>query len=224
MGEFTALMARDGHEFSAYLAKPDGTAKGALVVVQEIFGVNRHIRAVTDAYAKAGYLAIAPCLFDRIRRGIELGYSPAELQEGVGYMMQVTPAQFSADLSAAINVVKHAGRVGIVGYCWGGTLAYVAACELPVACAVSYYGGSIGKYLDKKPKWPVMYHFGERDSHIPLEAIDKIKAVHPEGIYHLYPAGHGFNCTDRADFHADSAKLALDRSLAFLAEHVDVPR
>ncbi len=224
MGEFTTLMARDGHEFGAYLAKPDGAAKGALIVVQEIFGVNSHIRAVADAYAKAGYLTIAPCLFDRIRRGIELGYSPAEIQEGIGYMLQVKPAQFLADLAASLNVVKHAGRVGIVGYCWGGTLAYVAACELPVAGAISYYGGSIGQYLDKKPKVPVIYHFGEKDSHIPLEAIDKIKAVHPEGVYHLYPAGHGFNCTERADFHPASAKLALERSLAFLAERVDVSR
>lgn len=224
MGEFTTLMARDGHEFGAYLAKPDGAAKGALIVVQEIFGVNSHIRAVADAYAKAGYLTIAPCLFDRIRRGIELGYSPAEIQEGIGYMLQVKPAQFLADLAASLNVVKHAGRVGIVGYCWGGTLAYVAACELPVAGAISYYGGSISQYLDKKPKVPVIYHFGEKDSHIPLEAIDKIKAVHPEGVYHLYPAGHGFNCTERADFHPASAKLALERSLAFLAERVDVSR
>jgi carboxymethylenebutenolidase len=224
MGEFTTLMARDGHEFGAYLAKPDGAAKGALIVVQEIFGVNSHIRAVADTYAKAGYLTIAPCLFDRIRRGIELGYSAAEIQEGVGYMLQVKPAQFLADLAASLNVVKHAGRVGIVGYCWGGTLAYVAACELPVAGAISYYGGSIGQYLDKKPKVPVIYHFGELDSHIPMDAIDKIKAVHPEGVYHLYPAGHGFNCTERADFHPASAKLALDRSLAFLAERVDVSR
>jgi carboxymethylenebutenolidase len=224
MGEFTTLMARDGHEFGAYLAKPDGATRGAMIVVQEIFGVNSHIRAVADGYAKAGYLTIAPRLFDRIRRGIELGYSPAEIQEGIGYMLQVKPQQFLADLSASLSVVKHAGRVGIVGYCWGGTLAYVAACELPVACAVSYYGGSIGQYLDKKPKVPVIYHFGEKDSHIPVAAIDKIKAVHPEGIYHLYPAGHGFNCTDRGDYDPASAKLALDRSIAFIAEYVDASR
>jgi carboxymethylenebutenolidase len=221
MGDFTTLMARDGHEFGAYLAKPAGAAKGAVVVVQEIFGVNKHIRAVADGYAAAGYLAIAPCLFDRIRRGIELRYTPADLQEGVGYMLQIKPAQFLADLTAALNVVKHAGRVGIVGYCWGGTLAYVAACELPVACAVSYYGGSIVKYLDKAPKKPVIYHFGEKDSHIPLEAIEQIKAVDTQGIFHMYPAGHGFNCTDRADYDPASAKLALERSLAFLAQYVD---
>jgi carboxymethylenebutenolidase len=221
MGDFTTLMARDGHEFGAYLAKPAGAAKGAVVVVQEIFGVNKHIRAVTDGYAAAGYLAIAPCLFDRIRRGIELQYTPADLQEGVGYMLQIKPAQFLADLTASLNVVKHAGRVGIVGYCWGGTLAYVAACELPVSCAVAYYGGSILKYLDKAPKKPVMYHFGEKDSHIPLEAIEQIKAVDTQGIFHMYPAGHGFNCTDRADYDPASAKLALERSLAFLAHYVD---
>jgi carboxymethylenebutenolidase len=220
MGEMTTLMARDGHEFNAYLAAPSGKPKGAIIVVQEIFGVNNHIRAVTDAYAAQGYVAIAPCLFDRIRRGIELGYTPPEMQEGIGYMMQVTPASFLADLSAALAVVRHAGRVGIVGYCWGGTLAYVAACELPVACAVAYYGGSIGQYLDKTPKRPVLYHFGEKDGHIPLAAIDKIKAVDTKGIFHMYPAGHGFNCTERADFHQPSAALALSRSLEFFAQHL----
>lgn len=220
MGEHTTLMARDGHEFGAYLAAPQGTARGAVVVVQEIFGVNPHIRAVADGYASHGYLAIAPALFDRVRRGIELGYSPPELQEGLGYMMQLQPAQFMADVAAARNVVQHAGKTGIVGYCWGGTVAYLAACELPVACAVAYYGGSTVKYLDRKPVKPVMYHFGEQDSHIPLADVEKIRAAHPEGVYHFYPAGHGFNCTERDSYEPASAKLALERTLAFFGEHV----
>ncbi|MGH8284916.1 MAG: dienelactone hydrolase family protein, partial [Steroidobacteraceae bacterium] len=160
MGEFTTIMARDGHEFRAWLAAPPGTARGAIVVMQEIFGVNRHIRTLTDSFAAEGYVAIAPSMFDRVRKGIELGYSPPESQEGIGYTMQLKPDQTLKDMSAAVNVVKHAGRVGVVGYCWGGTMAYIAACELPVACAVAYYGGSITKVLPKAPKKPVMYHFG----------------------------------------------------------------
>lgn len=220
MGEHTTLMARDGHEFGAYLAAPKGAPRGAMIIVQEIFGVNTHIRAVADEYAAQGYLSIAPALFDRIRRGIEMGYSAEDMQQGIGYMMQLKPEQFLADVAAARNVVQHAGKTGIVGYCWGGTVAWLAACELPVACAISYYGGSTVKYLDRKPKKPVMYHFGEQDTHIPLSDIDKIRAAHPEGIYHLYPAGHGFNCSMRDSYDAPSAKLAFERTLAFIGEHV----
>lgn len=220
MGEFTALMARDGHEFSAYLAAPQGRARGAVVVIQEVFGVNRHIRAVADRYAEAGYLTIAPALFDRVRRGIELGYTAPEMQQGIGYMLQIKPQQFLADVAASIAVVKHAGRVGIVGYCWGGTVAYVAACSLPVSCASSYYGGSIVQHLDRKPAVPVMYHFGEKDAHIPLSDIEKIRAADPQGIFHLYPAGHGFDCTERSDYDPASSKLAFERTLAFFGEHV----
>lgn len=136
-------------------------------------------------------------------------------------MMQIQPAQFLADTAAALAVVRHAGRVGVVGYCWGGTVAYLAACELPVACAVSYYGGGTVNFLDREPKVPVLYHFGEQDTHIPLENVEKIKAAHPNGIYYLYPAGHGFNCTDRSDYNPESASVALTRTLAFLAQHVD---
>ena len=150
----------------AYLAAPPGNARGAIVVIQEIFGVNGHIRAVTEGFAAEGYVAIAPSLFDRVRRGVELGYDEKSVQVGFGYVKQLKHEEILKDLSAAIAVVKHAGRVGVVGYCWGGTMAYVAACELPVSCAVAYYGGSIVKYLDKKPKRPVMYHFGELDDHI----------------------------------------------------------
>ena len=221
MGDFLTLMARDGHEFSAYMAKPTGAAKGAVIVLQEIFGVNSHIRAVVDGYAKAGYLAIAPALFDRVRRGIELGYSEAEIQTGRGYMMQVKPTQFQADVAAALAVVKHSGRAGVLGFCWGGTVAYVAACELPISCAVAYYGGGIVNFLERSPRVPVLYHFGERDAHIPCDNIDKIHIADPNGIVHLYPAGHGFNCTDRADYDAESASLALTRSLAFFARHLD---
>ena len=221
MGEFTTLMARDGHEFNAWLAAPSGPPRGALVVAQEIFGVNRHIRGVADSYAAEGYLTIAPCLFDRIRRGIELGYSEADVQQGRGYRLQIPKEKTFLDLSACINVVKHSGRVSILGYCWGGSLAYMAACELPVFCAISYYGGQIKDHLAKSPKRPVLYHFGEKDPHIPMSDVDKIRAVDPNGIFHLYPADHGFNCDERVSYDAPSATLARQRTLQFLAAQME---
>jgi carboxymethylenebutenolidase len=221
MGEFTTLMARDGHEFNAWLAAPSGPPRGALVVAQEIFGVNRHIRAIADGYAAEGYLTIAPCLFDRIRRGIELGYSEADVQQGRGYRLQIPKEKTLLDLSACINVVRHSGRVSMLGYCWGGSLAYIAACELPVFCAVSYYGGQIKDHLDKSPKRPVMYHFGEKDPHIPMSDVDKIRAADPNGIFHVYPADHGFNCDERATYDAPSATLARQRTLQFLAAQME---
>ena len=221
MGEFTTLMARDGHEFNAWLVAPTGAARGAVVIAQEIFGVNRHIRAVADGYAAAGYVTIAPCLFDRIRRGIELGYSEPEVQQGRGYRLQIPAEKTLLDLTSSINVIKHAGRVAVVGYCWGGTLAYLAACDLPVACAVSYYGGQIKDHLAKSPRRPVMYHFGEQDQHIPVSDIEKIRAADPTGTFHLYPAGHGFNCEERSTYDAASAALARERSLEFLAANLE---
>jgi carboxymethylenebutenolidase len=220
MGEFNPIMARDGHEFRAYLAAPPGKARGAIVVIQEIFGVNSHVRAVTDSYAAEGYVAIAPSLFDRVRGGIELDYSPQSMQEGFGYVQQLKPEQTMKDVAAALAVVRHAGRVGMVGFCWGGKISYLSACELPLACAVAYYGGSISQSLDKKPKVPVMYHFGERDKHITAEDVAKIKAAHPEGVFHLYAADHGFNCDQRGCYDAPSAALARERTLAFFAQYV----
>jgi carboxymethylenebutenolidase len=173
MGELTTLMARDGHEFQAYLAAPPGRPRGAVVVLQEIFGVNSHIRAVTDGFAADGYTAIAPSLFDRVRRSIQLGYSQAEMEEGRGYVQQLKQDQTFKDIGAAVAVVRHSGRVGTVGYCWGGTLSYLAACELPVACAVVYYG-KLMNYLDRKPKRPVMYHFGTVDKSIPVTDVEMI--------------------------------------------------
>ena len=221
MGEFTTLMARDGHEFNAWLAAPGGATRGAVVIAQEIFGVNRHIRSVAEGFAAEGYVTIAPCLFDRIRRGIELGYSEAEVQQGRGYRLQIPKEKTLLDLTACINVIKHAGRVSIVGYCWGGTLAYIAACELPVYCAVSYYGGQIKDHLTRSPRRPVMYHFGEKDPYIPLEDIEKIRTADPNGIFHLYPADHGFNCDERGSYDAASAMLARERTLQFLAAQME---
>ncbi|MGH8303486.1 MAG: dienelactone hydrolase family protein, partial [Steroidobacteraceae bacterium] len=175
MGDFTTLMARDGHEFQAYLAAPAGRPRGAVVVLQEIFGVNPHIRSVADSFAAEGYTTIAPALFDRIRRGIQLGYGSADIDEGRGYMQQLKPEDTLKDVAAAVAVVRHSGRVGTVGYCWGGALSYRAACELPIACAVVYYGNP--RDTSKTPRCPVMYHFGSADKSIPPEQVERLKAA-----------------------------------------------
>ena len=219
MGEFTTLMARDGHQFQAYLAAAPGKARGSVVVIQEIFGVNRHIRAVTDGFAAEGYTAIAPCLFDRIRRGIELDYTPPEIEEGRGYMQELNPDQTLKDLAAAIAVVKHSGRVATVGYCWGGAQSYRAACLLPVDCAVVYYGKA--QDAGNPPRCPVLFHFGSEDKSIPLEEVAKMRALDPAGIFHIYAgAGHGFNCDLRPSYDAAAAALARRRTLEFLEQHL----
>ena len=219
-GEFTRLMARDGHECDVWLSASSGAPRGAVLVLHEIFGVNSHIRAVTDRFAAQGYLAIAPSLFDRVRRNVELGYTPQDVEQGRGYALQIPEDKLLLDLTACINVIRRAGGVGVVGYCWGGSLAYLAACELPVRAAVSYYGTRTVQMLDRKPKVPVQYHFGEQDKTIPPENIAKIRAAHPQGEYFVYPADHGFNCDQRASFAPASAQLAQERTLAFFARHL----
>jgi len=220
MGQFTTIMARDGHEFQAWLAAAPGRPRGALLVIQEIFGVNSHIRAVTDQFAAEGYTAIAPSLFDRVRRGIELGYTAADMQEGSGYRTQLDPEATRRDLAAALAVVKHSGRAGAVGYCWGGQLAYLAASELPLACAVVYYG-KVVNYLDRKPRCPVMYHFGTEDRSIPLADVEQIRAAYPEAPVYTYEgAGHAFNNDQRDSYQPQAAALARTRTLEFFARHV----
>jgi carboxymethylenebutenolidase len=217
MGQNIELSAGDGHRLAAYMSSP-GTPRGGIVVIQEIFGVTRHIRAVADQYAAAGFTAIAPALFDRVERNVDVPYT--DMAKGFGYVQQLKNEQVMLDVQAAINRLEPAGKVGVVGYCWGGSMAYLTAARLKVAAAVAYYGGGIDKYTAEKPRCPIMFHFGEKDAHIPLSTVEKIKAEVPEGIFHLYPADHGFNCTDRASFEPASAKLALERSLEFFHRHV----
>jgi carboxymethylenebutenolidase len=221
MGEFTTIMARDGHQFQAWLAAPAGRPRGAVLVIQEIFGINGHIRKVTDDMAAEGYTAIAPSLFDRVRRGIELGYTPADIQEGAGYTKQLTPETTLRDLAAAVAVVRHSGRAASVGYCFGGAMSYLAACQLPIACAVVYYG-KVVSYLNQKPRCPVMYHYGTEDSSIPLADVDKIRAAaRPDSPLYLYDgAGHGFNCDQRASYDPQAAALARTRTLEFLNRYL----
>jgi carboxymethylenebutenolidase len=213
-------MARDGHTFMAWLAAPPGKPRGAVVVLQEIFGVNEHIRGVADQYAAAGFVAIAPSLYDRIGSRISTGYSAAEITQARGYMLQVKREDALKDISAAVNVVRHAGKVALVGYCWGGTLAWVGARTLPVSAAVGYYVSRIGENLDAVPNCPMIFHFGERDANIPLSDVERARVLFPGGEFHLYPAEHGFNCEARANYDAVSAALAWQRTQDFLARHV----
>jgi carboxymethylenebutenolidase len=212
------LTAGDGHRLDAYLAEPSGTPRGGIVVIQEIFGITRHIRAVTDQYAAAGFLAIAPALFDRVERKVDVPYT--EMAKGFSYVQRLTNENVMLDVQAGVDRVSPAGKVGVVGFCWGGTMAYLASARLQLAAAVAYYGGGINNHTAEKPRCPIMFHFGEKDSHIPKAAVDKIRADVPEGIFHLYPADHGFNCTDRASFEPQCAALALQRSLEFFHKHV----
>jgi carboxymethylenebutenolidase len=221
LGKTVQGTAADGHGFSMYRADPAGDARGGLVIVQEIFGVNSHIRAVCDDYAAQGYVAVAPALFDRVERGVELGYQGDDVSRGRAIREKVSLEQALADVEAAAKDVAGAGRIGVVGYCWGGTVAWVAATRSRTfAAAVSYYGGGVPELAEEQPNCPVQLHFGEQDQAIPLEGVDRLKAAHPELPVYLYPAGHGFNCDQRASYHAESARLARERTLAFLREHV----
>ena len=220
MSDYTRLMARDGHQFDAWLAPPQGPARGAVVVLQEIFGVNAHIRAVADSFAAEGYLAIAPCLFDRVQRDLQLGYTPDDITRGRGTMLQLQQQQVALDIAASLAVVKHAGRAAAIGYCWGGTQGWLAAAQQPVAAAVAYYGTGIAANLGVTLQAPVQCHFGTHDKSIPPDAVERIRAAYPQVDYHLYEADHGFSCDHRASFDAASAALARTRTLAFLAEHL----
>ncbi|MDP9088447.1 MAG: dienelactone hydrolase family protein [Pseudomonadota bacterium] len=218
MGQNIDLSASDGHHLSAYISHATDAPRGGIVVIQEIFGVTRHIRAVTDQYASAGFTAIAPALFDRVERNVDVPYTDGP--RGYKYVQQLKNEKVMLDVQAAINRLNAAGKVGVVGYCWGGTMAYLAAARLKVAAAVAYYGGGVDQYLAEKPRCPILFHFGEKDMHIPLSTVEKVKEAVPEGTLYTYPAGHGFNCTDRESYDPASAKLALKRSVDFFHQHV----
>ena len=219
MGKTISLTAADGHTLSAYEAEPQGAFKGGLVILQEIFGVTGHIRRVCDGYAADGFRVAAPALFDRARRDVELDYG--DIEGGKSLVQAINPGDVLKDVAAAVEHLSAFGPVAVVGFCWGGTLAHAAAGGLPIKASVSYYGGHIVNLLERTPKVPVQYHFGEQDAHIPAEAVAQIRAAFPEQEIHTYPsAGHGFNCDERPDYHAPSAALARKRALAFLEKHL----
>jgi carboxymethylenebutenolidase len=221
VGNTIELTASDGHKLSAYRAEPKGKPRGGLIVVQEIFGVNSHIRGVADGYAADGWLAIAPAFFDRVERGLDIGYTPADIERGRAFIPKMKWDDVMKDAGAALAALKPAGKTGILGYCWGGSVSWIAAARLPgVACAVCYYGGQIPSLIDEQPKVPVMFHWGETDHSIPLDAAKKVSAKHSRAESFFYKAGHGFNCDQRGSFDAESAKLARSRSIEFLRKQV----
>lgn len=213
------LQAEDGHEFQVYRTEPADKPKGAVVVLQEIFGVNRHIRRVADGYAEDGYIALAPALFDRLSRGTELGYNQDGFTRGRALRGDIKTEDALKDIAAT---VKSVGKpVGIVGYCWGGSLAWAVACRIDgIAAAVGYYGAQIAQWSDEKPKCPAMLHFGARDAFIPLADVEKIRAAHPDMAVHVYEADHGFNCEDRSHYDDAAAAAARRRTLEFFARHL----
>ena len=222
MGKNIQLTATDGHKFDAYVAEPSGKPKGALIVVMEIFGVNSHIKRVADEYAADGYLAIAPQFFDRVERGLDVGYSAPEIERARGLMQKMNFTDALNDTEAARKQVESAGKVGIVGFCWGGSLSFKAACNMNgLACAVAYYGGAIPSLIDEKPKCPVMFHWGETDASIPLEKAKEVAQKHKDQIHYFYAgAGHGFNCDQRGSYNKESADVARVRTLEFLRKHI----
>ena len=223
MGEMLTLSSEDGHRLGAYRASPSGTPRGALVVVQEIFGVNSHIRKVTDSFAAEGYVSLAPALFDRVEPDFQTGYAQADIERGRAVRGKITLDQLVMDTRAAVKELQKTGlKVGVVGYCMGGTIAWLAATRIDgVAAAVGYYGGGIADTATEQPRCPVMLHFGETDASIPKEHWDKVKAAHPTLPMYVYPAaGHGFSCDERGSYHEPSARLARERTLEFFKEHI----
>jgi carboxymethylenebutenolidase len=221
MGKTLELTAADGHKFAAYRADPAGKPRGAIVVIQEIFGVNNHMRRVTDGFAAEGYVAISPALFDRTKRGVELGYDQAAIAAGRDLRGAVGDDGPLADIQATIDAAGKSGKIAVIGYCWGGSLAYLAATRLKgLAAAVGYYGGAIAANAGEKTRVPVMLHFGETDQSIPMSDVEKVRKAHPEIALHVYPAGHGFNCDERGSYDAKCAKQALGRTLDFLRQHI----
>jgi carboxymethylenebutenolidase len=224
MGEMVQLHAKDGHVLDAYVVQPGVPAKGGLVIVQEIYGVNAHIRAVADRYAdEDGFVVVAPALFDRIERGVDLRYEGEDTQRAMNLLKSFDIETGVDDIAAAVQCercFRNVKKIGVVGYCLGGTLAWLSAARLPIQAAVCYYGGSIPQFINERPKVPVMLHFGELDQHIPAEEIDSIAHAHPTVPIHRYHAGHGFNCDMRGSYDASSARRARERTLEFLHKHL----
>ena len=222
MGPDIRLTASDNFQLSAYRADPTGAPKAAVVVIQEIFGVNHHIRSVCDQLAKEGYVAVAPSIFDRTSPNFQSGYSPDEIAEARKFVASPDWAAMLRDTQAAIDAVKGVGPVGIIGFCLGGSVAYLAAARLSgLSAAIGYYGGAIVHFADEKPQVPTQLHFGEKDAGIPLTNVETVKAKRPDVEVFIYPgAQHGFHCDERPSYDKTSADIAWPRSMAFFARHI----
>lgn len=220
MGETIKLTADDGFTFGAYQAKPEGRPKACVVVIQEIFGVNGHIRRGADKFAKLGFMAVAPAVFDRIEAGVELGYDQAGMEKGRALVMQLGLDNALRDIRATANHLLTFGPVGAVGYCWGGSVAWACATRLGIP-AVGYYGGRTIQLMHERPQAPAMLHFGARDHLIPMSDVTKLRYAHQSVPMHVYEAGHGFNCDDRPGaYDKAAAELALQRTLDFFKAHL----
>lgn len=223
MSETGTVKAGDGHILSVYVARPEGRPMGGLVVLQEVFGVNRHIRSVADGDARDGFLTVAPALFDRIEKNVELTYEGEDAKKGVSLLQQTDTLKALADVDATLTFArKESGKkTGVIGYCFGGLLAWLSSTRLHPDVVVGYYAGRIGDYAAETPKAPVQLHFGRLDNHIPVEHVERVRAAHPEVEINWYDgAGHGFNCDMRAAYNAQAAALARGRALSFLRQHL----
>ncbi len=221
MSNKITLTASDGFKLGAYRAEASGKPRGGLVVIQEIFGVNHHIRNVCDRFAAEGYTSVAPQVFDRKQRDYETGYSPAEIEQSRAFLANIDWDAILRDTKAAIDNVAPAGKVGIVGYCMGGSVAFLAGAKLDgLSAAIGYYGGAIAKNAELKPKVPTLLHFGEQDQSIPMSDVEIVKAKRPDVEIHVYKAGHGFSCDERGSYDEASHKAALERTLAWLRKYV----
>jgi carboxymethylenebutenolidase len=222
MGLSLTLTAADGHKLGAYGADPAGQPKGGVVVIQEIFGVNHHIRSVCDRLAGEGYAALAPALFDRTTSDFQSGYTPDEVAKARKFVEAPDWDAMLRDTDAAIKELDDVGPVAIMGFCLGGTVSFASACRLSgLSAAVCYYGGGIARFADEKPKCPTQMHFGRKDAHIPMTAVDDIRKKRPDCEVYVYDeADHGFHCDERGSYHAESAKIAWGRSMAFLAKNM----
>ncbi len=221
MGDLIEIRVVDGHRFKAYRATPKSDSKGTVIVAPEIFGVNDHIRSVADGFAADGYLAVAPQLFDRSEPDYEAGYEQTDIAAGLEIISDISLDASVRDIEACVAHFESAGPVGVVGYCWGGTIAWLSAAQARgLSCAVAYYGGGIPDNAEIIPTCPVLLHFGKADTHPTIGQAEQVAAGHPEVVTHFYDAGHGFNCDHRASYDADAAALARTRTLDFLATHL----
>jgi carboxymethylenebutenolidase len=222
MGKQFSLTAADSHKLGAYRADPKGAPKGGIVVIQEIFGVNQHIRAVCDRFAADGFVAVAPALFDRTQPNFECGYTPPEIENARKFIAKPDWDAMLRDTDAAIKEIKSVGPLAIIGFCMGGSIAFLSATRLSgLKCAVAYYGGRIVAFADEKPKCPVQMHFGETDQSIPMTDVEIIKQKRSDCEIYVYKnAGHGFHCDERGSYNADASKIAWERTTAFLKKHM----
>ena len=222
MAQHTQLQAADGHKLDAYIAQPSGEPKAGIVVLQEIFGINAHIRSVADRFAQAGYLVIAPALFDRAERNVEMEYGPEGMKKGMDLVQRIPAEKTLADIDAAIQYLREHGarKVGVVGFCWGGTMAWVSNTRLHPDATVSYYAGGIQNYIHEKSTCPAIFHFGLRDKHIPQSVVEQVQHEYPGYSVFTYDADHGFNRDGSATYNEAAAKLAMKLTLAHFDEYL----